>query len=628
MTPRAYLRLMDTRAVQTDPCDPDSPDSPRLAEPVPLADFDRALRAASARVSHGIAWPSLLTAWSDWAIHLATAPGKQAELVAKAWRKGARLARHAFERAQSPNADPCIEPLPQDRRFRDPAWQQFPFDLVYQAFLLQQQWWWNATTDVKGVTAPHQRLVSFVARQALDVLSPSNFVATNPEVLRRTAETGGMNLIGGAVDFAQDWLALVGGMPRRDGVRLQPGRDVAVTPGRVVHRNHLIELIQYAPTTAEVHPEPVLIVPSCVLKYYILDLSPANSLVRHLVDAGHTVFMVSWRNPDLRDRDLGVEDYLRQGVRAAIDAVARIVQGRRLHAAGYCLGGTFLAAVAASMAAEDDERLASLTLLAAETDFTEAGELSIFIDESQLAHLDDLTWQQGYLDGAQMAGAFLLLNSADLVWSRNVRAYLMNEAPAGTDLASWNADTTRLPHRLHAEYLRALYLNNDLASSRLRVGGRPVALSDIRVPVFLIGTERDHVSPWRSVYKLHQLADTEITFCLTSGGHNVGIVNPPQADVDGRHYRIGTHAAAGDRYVDPEVWLARTPAQPGSWWPAWFEWLSAHSGRRAAPPAMGGAGAKNGRGGKGRAGRAGRAGGANGAGEDLGAAPGTYVLMR
>ncbi len=579
-------------------------EEPHLAEPVPLANVDRALRAAIARASRGIAWPSLMAAYTDWFFHLATAPGKQMELVAKVARKQARFARYAVECLGGESA-PCIEPLPQDRRFHDPAWKAFPFNLIYQAFLLQQQWWWNATTDVKGVSEHHQRLISFVARQALDVWSPSNFVATNPEVLRRTAETGGANLVGGYLDWWRDLMAYLSGTQRREGVRFQVGRDVAITPGKVVYRNDLIELIQYTPATPDVFTEPLLIVPSCVLKYYILDLSPTNSLVRYLVDAGHTVFMLSWRNPDMRDRDLGVDDYLRQGIRAAIDAVSRLTARKRMHAMGYCLGGTFLSAVAAGLAASDDDRLASLTLLAAETDFTEAGELSIFIDDSQLAYLDDLTFEQGYLDGSQMAGAFLLLNSTDLVWSHNVRSYLMNEPTVATDLTSWNADITRLPHRMHSEYLRALYLNNDLASSRMKVDGRPVALSDIRAPIFLVGTERDHVSPWKSVYKLHQVADTDITFCLTSGGHNVGIVNPPGPGVAGRHYRVGTHSAAHDHYVDPDVWAARTAPQPGSWWPVWHDWLAAHSSGRAKPPAMGGK-----------------------EGVVLGDAPGTYVLMR
>jgi polyhydroxyalkanoate synthase len=574
-----------------------------LSEPVPLANIDRSLRAAVARSSRGIAWPSLVAAYADWFWHLAAAPGKRMELVSKAQRKWARLVLHALESLQQP-CDPCIEPLPQDRRFADPAWQEPPFNLIYQAFLLQQQWWWNATNDVKGVSQHHERLVSFMARQWLDLVSPSNFVFSNPEVLMRTAQSGGTNLAEGAQSWWRDLIEYFGGLPHRDGVRLQPGRDVAVTPGKVVFRNDLIELIQYAPQTDKVHPEPLLIVPSCILKYYILDLSPENSLARYLVEHGHTVYMLSWRNPDMRDRNLGVDDYLRLGLRAAIDTVAELAPARRLHAMGYCLGGTFLAALAARLAATGDQRLATLTLLAAETDFTEAGELSTFIDESQLAYLDDLTWEQGYLDGRQMSGAFQLLNSADLVWSRNVRSYLMNEPPAATDLSSWNADTTRLPHRMHSEYLRSLYLNNELASGRMRVDGKLVALSDLRTPVFLLGTERDHVSPWQSVYKLHLLADTDITFCLTSGGHNVGIVNPPGPGVPGRHYRIATKAPQ-ERHVDAAEWFARTPPQDGSWWPAWQAWLAQHSGAPVEPPRLGGPG-----------------------GEVLEDAPGTNVLMR
>jgi polyhydroxyalkanoate synthase len=284
------------------------------------------------------------------------------------------------------------------------------------------------------------------------------------------------------------------------------------------------------------------------------------------------------------------------------------ISGQRLHAVGYCLGGTFLAAVAASMAAskanDADDRLASLTLLAAEVDFTEAGELSIFIDDSQLAYLDDLTWEQGYLDGKQMAGAFTLLSSNDLLWSRVVRQYLMAEPPKVTDLTAWNTDTTRLPHRMHSEYLRNLYLNNDLASGRMRIDGRAVALADIRAPIFLVGTERDHVAPWKSVYMLHLYADADITFCLTSGGHNVGIVNPPEPETPPRHYRIATKKET-DRYVDPDQWFARNAPRAGSWWPAWQAWLAERSGGRSKAPAMGN--------------------------EDfvpMEDAPGTYVLMR
>jgi len=580
------------------------PSEEYLTEPVPLANYDRAIRAAVARASRGIAWPSLVSAWADWYWHLAAAPGKQMELASKAQRKAARFALYATESLQGETA-PCIEPLPQDRRFADPAWQQPPFNLIYQSFLLTQQWLWNATNHVTGVSRHHERMVTFTARQALDVASPTNFVWTNPEVLKLSVETGGANLVRGAMDWWRDLLAGAAGKPQTDGVMFRPGHEVAMTPGKVVLRNDLIELLQYAPATPTVYAQPVVIIPSPILKYYILDLSPANSLVRHLVEQGHTVFMLSWRNPDVRDRELGVDHYLRLGIRAAIDAASGICGGQKLHTVGYCLGGTFLAMLAASMAGHGDDRLGSLTLLAAEVDFTEAGELSIFIDDSQLAYLEDLTWEQGYLDGRQMSGAFTLLNSNDLIWSRIVRQYLMAESPKLTDLAAWNVDTTRLPHRMHTEYLRNLYLNNDLASGRLRYDGRALALADIRAPIFLVGTERDHVAPWKSVYMLHLYADADITFCLTSGGHNVGIVNPPQLEGGpARHYRIATKPAA-DRYIEPDQWLARNEPHPGSWWPAWQAWLAERSGKRVAPPTIG-----------------------NGDYMPIGTAPGAYVLMR
>ncbi len=601
--PTPSLKLVPTAAPPRAPIKAVEPPSEKyLAEPMPLANYDRAIRAAVARASRGIAWPSLVSAWADWYRHLAAAPGKQMELASKAQRKAARFALYALECAQG-DSTPCIEPLPQDRRFRDPAWQEFPFNLMQQSFLLMQQWIWNATNNVVGVSRHHERMVTFTARQALDMVSPTNYVWTNPEVLARTMETGGQNLLQGMSDWWADALSQASGKPRADGVKFNPGEQVAITPGKVVLRNDLIELMQYTPTSATVHPEPVLIVPSPILKYYILDLSPHNSMVKYLVDQGHTVFMLSWRNPDARDRELGVDHYLRLGIRAAIDAAAAIT-GKKLHAVGYCLGGTFLAALAASMASHGDDRLASLTLLATEVDFTEAGELSIFIDDSQLAYLEDLTWEQGYLDGKQMSGAFTLLNSNDLIWSRIVRQYLMAEPQKVTDLSSWNIDTTRLPHRMHTEYLRKLYLNNDLASGRMRYDGRSIALSDIRAPVFLVGTERDHVAPWKSVYMLNLYADAEVTFCLTSGGHNVGIVNPPDVEAPPRHYRIATKKAT-DRYVDPDQWFSRNAPLDGSWWPAWQTWISERSGKPAKPPSMG-----------------------NAEFAAMGDAPGTYVLMK
>jgi polyhydroxyalkanoate synthase len=360
---------------------------------------------------------------------------------------------------------------------------------------------------------------------------------------------------------------------------------VAVTPGRVVYRNHLIELIQYAPTTGKVRPEPVLIVPAWIMKYYILDLSPGNSLVKHLVGQGYTVFMISWRNPTIQDRDLELDDYRKLGVLAALEAIGTIVPRKRVHGVGYCLGGTLLAIAAAAMGRNGDDRFRTLTLLAAQTDFSEAGELMLFITDEQVDFLESMMWDRGVLDTHQMAGAFQLLRSNDLIWSRMVRDYLLGDRRSPNDLMAWNADQTRMPYRMHSEYLRRLLLDNELARGSFRVDGRPVAVNDLKTPVFAVATETDHVAPWQSVYKIHLLASRrEVTFLLTSGGHNAGIVSEPGHP--GRSYRMATRQPEA-AYVDPVTWQSGNPRREGSWWPVWCAWLGKRSGRSAAPPAMG-----------------------------------------
>ncbi|WP_084181340.1 PHA/PHB synthase family protein [Polaromonas glacialis] len=547
-------------------------------------DLDRTLHTQLARLTQGISPASLIGACMDWLAHLAMSPGKQQELATKAVRKSLRLGLHAMSAAHG-HGKPCIEPLPQDRRFDAPEWQRWPFNLIYQSFLLNQQWWHNATTGVPGVTAHHEQVATFAMRQVLDMLSPSNYLATNPEVQAETLKSGGMNLLTGAQKQWQDMLRFATGEPLPGTEKFTPGEEVALTPGKVVFRNHLIELIQYQAQTGTVFAEPVLIVPSWIMKYYILDLSPGNSLVSYLVGKGHTVFIVSWKNPTSSDSHLGMDDYLKAGVMEALDAVTTIVPEQRIQALGYCLGGTLLSIAAAFMARSHDRRLKSLALLAAELDFTEPGELGLFIDESQLSFLDSLMASRGYLDGKQMAGAFALLNSRDLVWSRREHDYLMGRTRPVTDLAAWNLDATRMPYRQHSEYLRKLYLKNDLAEGRYRVNGRPVALSDIRVPIFALGTQRDTVSPWGSVYKIHLLTHAEVTFCLSSGGHNVGVVNPPGPGVK-RSYQLATREA-GAHYIDPDTWQATAPEHEGSWWPALDDWLQRHASERVAPPAMG-----------------------------------------
>ena len=316
------------------------------------------------------------------------------------------------------------------------------------------------------------------------------------------------------------------------------------------------------------------------MKYYILDLSPQNSLVKYLVEHGHTVFMISWKNPGPEDRDLGLEDYRSLGVMEALKAVAAVCPGRKVHAVGYCLGGTILAITAAALARDGDERLQTVTLFAAETDFTEPGELSLFIDETEVAFLEDLMWDQGFLDSKQMAGAFQLLRSNDLIWSRLEREYLLGQREPMNDLMAWNADGTRLPYRMHSEYLRKMFLHNDLAEGRYEVADRPVSLRDIRVPMFAVGTVRDHVAPWQSVYKIHRLTETDLTFVLTSGGHNAGIVSEPGHPR--RSYQMATKKV-GDRCVDPQTWQATAPRTEGSWWPAWQPGCRAFDGAGARP---------------------------------------------
>jgi polyhydroxyalkanoate synthase len=548
--------------------------------------LDRLVNATMGHFTGGISPASVMGAYADWFSHLAGAPGKQQDLMAKAWRKFLRLWSYAA-RAALHEAEPAIEPLEQDNRFRAPEWQTWPYNVIYQSFLFGQQWWHNATTGVHGVTRHHEQMVTFLTRQWIDMFSPSNAVATNPEVLRTIGSERGANLLRGAQAWWEDALMLAGVRDAPRPQRFEPGIDVAVTPGRIVLRNELIELIQYNARTPQAHAVPVLIVPSWIMKYYILDLSPSNSLVRYLVERGYTVFMVSWRNPGSGDRSLGMDDYLRKGVVAATEAVRRIRPGVPINAVGYCLGGTLLAMAAAWLAREGDERLQSLTLLAAEVDFTEPGELGLFIDESQLAYLEDIMWEQGYLDGKQMAGAFTMINSRDLIWSRMVREYLMGEHKPATDLNAWNADATRMPYRQHREYLERLYLNNELAEGRYMVDGRPIVLADIRVPLFVVGAQRDTVSPWRSVYKIHLFVDSEITFCLSSGGHNVAVVNPP----DGAHvgsFQVALHPG-GRRYVDPDTWQATAPTHAGSWWPQWEQWLQPRAGASVPAPATGNA---------------------------------------
>jgi polyhydroxyalkanoate synthase len=571
MTPPSRKVRLEPRPIET---------NPRLeaAEMV-----DRAAHAALARMTQGTSPIASAIAHLDWAANLAVSPGKMGSLVDSAMHKWIEFGRHVTDAMLSGGA--ATPETKRDPRFRDAAWRKPPFSLWADAFQLGEAWWKEATTGIRGADDHHLRMVEFSARQMLDMVSPSNFPTTNPEVIARTAEEGGANLARGLSNMITDAERSFAELPPEGVENFRPGETVAVTPGKVVYRNRLIELIQYSPTTETVRPEPVLIVPAWIMKYYILDLSPQNSYIRHLVDAGHTVFTISWKNPGSEDRDLGLEDYRKLGPVAALDAIDAIYGApQKVHGVGYCLGGTMLSIEAARQARDGDERFGSITLLAAQTDFTQAGELLLFIDENQLTQLEDMMWERGYLDTKQMAGAFQMLRSRDLVWSRIVHDYLLGKRVKLNDLMAWNADATRMPYRMHAEYLRHLFFDNDLAEGRHVIDGRAVAIEDIRVPIFAVGTETDHVAPWTSVHKITLLSDAEVTFVLTSGGHNAGIVSEPGHPH--RSYRIAVKPADG-RYVDAPHWREAADLEEGSWWPAWWSWLDARSGEPVAPPKMG-----------------------------------------
>ncbi|HMO48245.1 MAG TPA: alpha/beta fold hydrolase [Rubrivivax sp.] len=547
---------------------------------------DADIHAAWARAWSNLSPEAAMLAWRDWTSHLATSPGKRAALTRLARTQFDQLSLDVREALGSLAAGkaPPEAAAEADRRFADPAWNQFPFNLMRQSFLMQSHWWEQATQGVWGMQPEHQQMVAFAAKQWLEAMSPANFPLLNPLVLERTGAEGGANLARGMANFIDDALRKAAGRVPAGAEDFQVGRDVALTPGKVVLRNALIELIQYAPATKKVHPEPILIVPAWIMKYYILDLSPGNSLIKYLVAQGHTVFCISWKNPGVEDRELGMDDYLELGIEAALAAVRSIVPGQKIHATGYCIGGTMLSIAAAALARDGDQRLASLTLLAAQTDFSEPGELSLFINDSQIALLEAQMADTGYLHSDQMAGAFQMLRAYDMVWSKLINEYLLGDRRPMIDLMAWNADGTNMPAKMHSQYLRRLYLDNDLAAGRYPVKGRPVALGDIKLPVFCVGTTTDHVAPWRSVFKLHLFCQSEITFALTNGGHNAGIVSEPGRPR--RRYQLHTRPAQG-RYLSPDEWLETAQSHEGSWWPAWTAWLRERSSDPVSPPAIG-----------------------------------------
>lgn len=545
--------------------------------------FDREFHARLGKF-YALSPASLAGAYFDWLNHLSMSPGKQLQLMESAWRKNASLYDYAFWSICGVKTECCIDPIHQDRRFSYKGWEAYPFNVYQQAFLLTQQWWEEATSTVRGVSQHHSEVIPFLTRQYLDTLAPLNFAFTNPQVVEETIRLKGMNLVKGAEHLLEDTVRIIRKEPPIGMEKFKVGKNLAVTQGKVIYQNRLIELIQYSPLTTDVYAEPVLIIPAWIMKYYILDLSAHNSLVKYLVKNNHTVFMISWKNPDSSDRDLGFEDYLDLGIMEALDAIEAIIPKEKVHAVGYCLGGTLLSMAAATMSRDGDDRLKTATLFASQVDYEDAGELLLFIDESQITFLEDVMWDHGYLDSSRLAGTFDMLRSYDLIWSRGIEKYLLGKRYHFTDLMAWNADATRLPYKMHSEYLRDLFLHNNLSNGKFTVHGSPIVLNNIKVPIFSVATQKDHISPWKSVFKLHLFTDTEITFLLTTGGHNAGIVS--EIGHSHRSYQVSTQKRT-HKHMFPEEWQADTPHHEGSWWPVWEKWLVDHSGARVAPPSMG-----------------------------------------
>jgi polyhydroxyalkanoate synthase len=545
--------------------------------------MDREFRTMLAQVTSGMSPLELSLATLDWISHLAISPGKRTQLVQSFVTKLGRLGLYSLQSIIKKDAKGPASAI--ERRMSSDDWRRWPFNVLAEAHQTTKDWVKEATTGVEGVRSEHEVMVHAVADQVLDLLSPANYPLTNPEVLKTTWKQRGRNLGRGLKYFVQDQMrdVLNNGLPENNEA-FRVGENLAVTPGKVVFQNSLIELIQYKPVGKQVGAEPVLITPAWIMKYYILDLSPKNSLVKYLTEQGKTVFIISWKNPDREDKHVSFEDYVELGIMAALGAVCDICPRRKVHAVGYCIGGTLLSVAAAAMARDGDDRLQSISLFAAQTDFSEAGEITRFISPSQLSFLEKLMWKRGYLGSENMGGAFSILRSSDLIYAGMVDRYLMGNQAQLNDLMSWNADGTRMPYQMHTEYLEKLYLNNELATNKFKVGGRVVSMSDVKVPMFVLGTETDHVAPWKSVYKIVGLTSNELTFALTSGGHNAGVVSGPQHPR--RRYRIDTRKAGG-KFVDPDTWMESHEVNQGSWWPAWDAWLDKRTSAKVAPPAMG-----------------------------------------
>ncbi|MGC2855409.1 PHA/PHB synthase family protein [Novispirillum sp. DQ9] len=514
-------------------------------------------------------------AFMEMTARLMANPAKLVEAQMSLWQDYMSLWQNTARRMMGGEPEPVVQPDRGDRRFKDDAWQENEiFDFIKQSYLLSSRWLTSVVNDVEGLDEKTAQKVDFYTRQFVDALSPSNFVMTNPEVLRVTAETGGENLLKGLEHLLAD-LERGGGRLRismTDESAFEVGRNVAVTPGQVVFQNDMMQLIQYTPTTEKVATVPVLIVPPWINKFYILDLREKNSFIKWCVDQGLTTFVISWVNPNESHKDKSFEDYMEEGTLAAISAIQKQTGSDKVNAVGYCLGGTLLASTLAYMTAKKDDRIGAATFLTTLTDFSEPGELGVFIDEDQLAALDERMQKAGYLDGADMANSFNMLRANDLIWSFVVNNYLLGKEPFPFDLLYWNGDSTRMPAAMHSFYLHNMYEKNLLAQpGGITLKGVPIDLRSIKTPVYMLSAREDHIAPWLATYKGTQLFGGKVKFVLSASGHIAGVVNPPASN----KYCYWTN---NRKVKDADTWLKNATENPGSWWTDWREWLKDYAG--------------------------------------------------
>lgn len=528
----------------------------------------------------GIAPPDPLNiagAFMEMTARLMANPGKLVQAQIGFWQDYMSLWQSTARRMMGMEAEQVIAPDPKDRRFKDDAWKEHDvFDFIKQSYLLSARFIQDVVTHVDGLDEQTAQKVDFYARQFVDAMSPSNFLLTNPEVLRRTAETGGENLLKGLQNLLADLERGKGELRIKmtDTEAFRIGSNIAVSPGKVIYQNDLLQLIQYSPSTEKVLKRPLLIVPPWINKFYILDLRPKNSLVRWATSQGHTVFMVSWVNPDERLAEKNFENYMQEGILDVLSAIEAATGESGVNAIGYCLGGTLLASTLAYMAAHGDERIKSATFFVTLMDFRESGELRVFIDEEQIKMLEDKMSKRGFLEGSEMAATFNMLRANDLIWSFVVNNYLMGNDPFPFDLLYWNSDSTRMPAAMHSFYLRNMYQENKLIEpGGIVLAGTPIDLTQIKVPAYFLSTREDHIAPWRATYRGTQVLGGKNRFVLAASGHIAGVVNPPE----GGKY---SHWINSELPSDPEAWFAGATEMAGSWWPDWHRWVLSHDKRQ------------------------------------------------